>query len=368
MVYSGQYVYPFSFMLPAHLPGSFEYYDQDNTAYIKYILEARALSSASVNHIKNEILLIVRQSPQYFQYPTKLSDTKDISTWCCMSKGSSTLNISYEKNYYCPEEKVNVICELDNTRCTLKANCIKLALIQTITLQDKKNRTKYLSRKLAESRYTGVYNAGQENTRTLELVLSDTSNPVRQHIDRCGHHYLFKEKSLISMLQATVKSSLIECKYHFHVTADYDSMLCCSGKPTIDIPIIMYIPDIRPNMQLYQPNNWNPQLMPISEVSLPSYTEVIGGQGGMTSQIPVIQGGMTSQIPSIKIEQGGMTTQIQPIQNNQQFNNQQNNQQFNSQQNNQQFNSQQNTQQVNSQQVQPTNQSMTNQTQPMNNY
>ena len=156
-IYTGQYVYPFSFMIPVNLPGSFEYYDHENTAYIKYILEIKALNSHSSNHIKNEILLIVRQSPQFFQYPTKLSDTKSISTWCCFGKGSSTLNISYEKNYYCPEEKVNVICELDNTRCQLNGTCIKLALMQTITLKDKKCRTKYLSRKVAECRYQGLY-------------------------------------------------------------------------------------------------------------------------------------------------------------------------------------------------------------------
>lgn len=157
MIYSGQYVYPFSFMLPPGLPGSFEYYDLDNTAYIKYILEAKVLSSNSNNHIKNEILVIVRQNPQHFQYPTRLSDTKNITTWCCFGKGTSTMNISYEKNYYCPEEKVNVICELDNTRCRLDASCIKLALIQTITIKDKKNRMKVLSRKVAESRYDGIY-------------------------------------------------------------------------------------------------------------------------------------------------------------------------------------------------------------------
>jgi hypothetical protein len=157
IVSSGQYVYPFSFILPPNLPGSFEYYDIENTAYIKYILEAKVISSNTKEHIKNEILVIVRQPPQFFQYPTRLTDTKNISTWCCLGKGTSTLNISYEKNYYCPDEKVNVICELDNTRCQLDATCIKLGLVQTITIRDKKNRTKYLSRKVAENRYESRY-------------------------------------------------------------------------------------------------------------------------------------------------------------------------------------------------------------------
>ena len=159
IIQAGQYIFPFSFILPSHLPGSFEYYDNDNFAYIKYIIQASSESFKSHQTLKNDFLLILRQSPLYFHYPTRLSNTQNLSTWCFFNKGSSTLNISYEKNYYCPEEKVNVICELDNTRCKLKATSIKLSLIQTIILKNKqdKNRNKILSRVVNESRYDGQY-------------------------------------------------------------------------------------------------------------------------------------------------------------------------------------------------------------------
>ena len=120
------------------------------------------------------------------------------------------------------------------------------------------------------------------------------------------------------MLQASVKSSLIECKYHFRVSTEFDSILCCSGKPNIEIPIIMYIPDIRPNVQIYQPNNWNPTTMPLCEINLPTYNEVVGSNNqheislggiGMVPQsqaFPVNQGGMTmtTQTQAVKIESG----------------------------------------------------------------
>lgn len=156
LLQQGQYIYPFTFMLPLNMPGSFEYYDNENVAYVKYIVEVRAVS-LSTKHIRNTILLVVRQPPQFFQYPTKLSDTKTISSCCCLDKGASTLNISFEKNYYCPDEKVNVICELDNTKCSLTGKCIKLVLFQSITIADKKNRVKVLSRKIVENRFESVY-------------------------------------------------------------------------------------------------------------------------------------------------------------------------------------------------------------------
>ena len=86
----------------------------------------------------------------------------------------------------------------------------------------------------------------------------------------------------------------------------------------------MYIPDIRPNMQLYQPNNWNPTTMPLCEISLPTFNDInpnvgFSNQGGMmtvqTQAVNMDQGGMTmtSQTQPIKVEQGGMmmTSQTQ---------------------------------------------------------
>lgn len=143
----GHFIYPFTFMLPLNLRGSFEYYDKDYTAYIKYILEVRALAMDS-HKIKNTILLIVRQPPQIFQYPCKMSDTKDIKICCCIGKGKNTVSVRFEKNYYCIEDKVNVICEFDSTKCKVGVNCITLTLFQKITIKDKKDREKTIIRRL----------------------------------------------------------------------------------------------------------------------------------------------------------------------------------------------------------------------------
>jgi len=275
VINQGQYVIPFSFMLPSHVPGSFEYYDNENIAYIKYILQLRALSSGKSEHITNSILLIVRQPPNFFQYPTKLSDTQTIRTWCCFNKGVSTLNVSYEKNYYCPDENVKMVCELNNSNCNLNGSSIILSLFQVITLKDKKNRTKILPRKVCESRYDGVYLAGQESFKPLELIISDLYNPCISHVNKCGHNFLFQDKNMISKLQATVKSNFVDCKYHFQVSTEYDSVLCCNSKPNIDIPIIIYIPDLRYNNQLYQPKNWNPQILEKKkEIDLPTFNDI----------------------------------------------------------------------------------------------
>lgn len=64
----------------------------------------------------------------------------------------------------------------------------------------------------------------------------------------------------------------------------------------------MYIPDIRPNVQLYQPNNWNPTTMPRLEINLPSYSEVVGNQNNNISSNQGMN--MTVQTQAIRVEQG----------------------------------------------------------------
>lgn len=94
----GQYAFPIRFGIPANLPGSFEYYDGDSSAYVKYIVSVKAYSKSGNNDLNYSTILIVRQSQQFFSYPSNLSDTRNISTWCFFQKGTSILNVSYPKN------------------------------------------------------------------------------------------------------------------------------------------------------------------------------------------------------------------------------------------------------------------------------
>jgi hypothetical protein len=153
----GQYAYPFFFVLPPNLPGSFEFYDFETRCCVKYIVTAKALSwLENIRDISHKNLLIVRQPLKFFQYPTNLSDTKNITTWCCFSQGTATINVSYPKNFFCQNEAVQVLCELNNTRCKLNASCIKLQLIQQITLRFQYG-ARYFSRIVAQCRDEAQY-------------------------------------------------------------------------------------------------------------------------------------------------------------------------------------------------------------------
>jgi hypothetical protein len=270
LVVTGQYAYPFTFILPYHLPGSFEYYDADNTAFIKYSLTGKVISTEiRDNDIIGNSLLVVRQPSQEFEYPTQLNDIKEMKSFCCISQGTAALSISYPKAHFHPDETVKIICIVDNTRCSLDARSIKIQLIQRISLKDSKNNFKYLYRKVAEQVYTGVLPRGQDNTRILELPISDLTNPVLANVARCDHKHLFKDIKQIAKLQATVMSQLVNCKYYLKVKTEYYGF-CVTETPGIDIPIMIYIPDVRVDLELLKPNEWDPTFMPHCSLDLPS--------------------------------------------------------------------------------------------------
>lgn len=149
---AGQYAYPFSFAIPAHLPGSFEYYTDRISAYIKYQVKVKILPiNDKEKPFKFSTILIVRQTPSTFNYPPNLTDTKRITTWCFFDKGTATLNASYQKNYFAKDEIVQMQCSLDNTRCVLDSSAIRLQLFQKITLRIKGTTNKYFTRLVAQT-------------------------------------------------------------------------------------------------------------------------------------------------------------------------------------------------------------------------
>jgi len=148
---AGQYAYPFSFVIPVHLPGSFEYYTDKISAYIKYQIKVKIIPfNDTEKTFKFSTILIVRQTPSNFNYPSNLTDTKRITTWCFFDKGTATLNASYQKNYFAKDEIVQMQCNLDNTRCALDSTAIRLQLFQKITLRIKGTTNKYFTRLVAQ--------------------------------------------------------------------------------------------------------------------------------------------------------------------------------------------------------------------------
>ncbi len=146
----------------------------------------------------------------------------------------------------------------------------------------------------------------------MNLPIEDRNNPVNRYLDRCKHKELFNDPSTIAKLQATCKSNLLECEYFLRATTDYDSMLCCSSPPTIEIPIIIYIPNFNFDYGRFRPDNWSPQVLPVFQINGPQTIPIQNQniiQGG-TAQMMNQQNNF-NQNPNNPMMQGGNAPMMQ---------------------------------------------------------
>ena len=155
--------------------------------------------------------------------------------------------------------------------------------------------------------------------RTLELMMTDRNNPTLKHIEKCKHKKYFRDPMDAAKLQASTKSNLIECSYHITASTEFNGCLCCSGFPSIDIPVVIYIPDIYADVNVFRPQNWNPQVMPMYQINIPSeqvgYSSNIGYNNNMNMNYSNQNIGTSIYVPPQNNSEM-ITTSYEPIQVN----------------------------------------------------
>ena len=85
----GDYSIPFSFMMPAGLPSSFQFIDhgiwQQPKGKVKYSIKARMLDHHDKEIMKHKQVLILREQGEAYKENITHTDENNISTWCCCS-------------------------------------------------------------------------------------------------------------------------------------------------------------------------------------------------------------------------------------------------------------------------------------------
>jgi hypothetical protein len=118
--------------------------------------------------------------------------------------------------------------------------------------------------------------------------MSDASNPSIRNIERCPHRNLYQDQTQIPKLQASVISNLIDCCYYLKVSVKYNSFIL-SKVPTIFIPIIIYIPELKNDYEQYRPQQWQPTEMPRTEIDLPTAQELGLTNNNLEYAVPLIE-------------------------------------------------------------------------------
>jgi hypothetical protein len=59
----------------------------------------------------------------------------EITSCCCLSKGISSTDIHFEKDGYMPGELVQMVIEVDNSKCEANINYINISINKTVTMR-----------------------------------------------------------------------------------------------------------------------------------------------------------------------------------------------------------------------------------------
>ena len=262
----GQYTIPFSFMLPHHLPASF--YQQGNKylAFLEYQLEAFIQPNNNTDpkiKYKQPIVLKETIAQPREELPTQVI-TPLKTCWCC-KRGSNTLKVHFEKNYYAPGDTAKVIMKLDNNNTALKNQEVILALKQTLKLIAKgKMISKVITK--TQQELSGTFS---DNSLSIVLPRFPLPEDYNQQIDKLKptKSELKNLKENNNVITSTTRSSLIISEFFLEVSCPMSG--CCSNTPKAQCPIGIYYPDIDLPV-VNPPNDWHPLTIEGVNLMLPS--------------------------------------------------------------------------------------------------
>ena len=248
-VAAGQYSFPFSFITPPGLLGSFHVKHGDAKGHIKYHITAYIRSQSHVKKSKAEvhIIHIVTQPITAISGQT----FANISTWCCFSQGSVQVSAFVNKSGYVPGELAEIEAEINNSKSRLAVTDVRCTLFRTIRFRSDQGRPFVLK-------------------TTVNEVVSHQFVPPGNSLDgdlRVKLALLVKDAKEELQNATTVSGQKVECVYTICIRAVMDgSCMCCGQTPSVERELLIYPMQQANILPPPIPENWHPMVMPVAQL------------------------------------------------------------------------------------------------------
>lgn len=212
MAYSGQFQYPFSFVLPANLPGTTYIQTNGVTASVYYSVQGRLnIVGMLKSDLKFKQPLVVRQAPPFLNR-LQANYSGAVTVFCCVSKGMVTMNIAAEKNAYQPGEQAGISASIDNqSRRNFKRIVAELKQVVEVSASGSWKRFEMV---VAQSSHPGIERMQSDLNRQLVLQIPPT-------------------------VQQNCQGYIVKMHYSLNVRAD----VAWGRDPTCKMPLVIYYPD-----------------------------------------------------------------------------------------------------------------------------
>lgn len=241
----GQYTFTFSFVLNSFLPSSFKLSQGDTKAVIRYKLKTELEPFHQDEYKKKSVLkhtqdLILRQPDKHRS--TQIGEINiRMSTWYCLNQGNSLIRCYLEKSSYASGEQAYIICEVDNSHCSLPISRIMAELKCRRTLSDDQGDSNEYQQMIFVHEFDGVP-PGVIHADETRKIATVTLRNIQED----------------TPLQATTSGQLIKCYYFLDVVVEFAGCLCGTVIPHLEVPVVIVMPEPPEYYNFKLPQKWFP--------------------------------------------------------------------------------------------------------------
>lgn len=318
----GQYSFPFSFQLPAGLPGTFseagERWGTRYEAETSYFITGD-IHCADGSEIRHQQRLIVYEKLMSEIQAVALEKTANIYVCCCINRGSVHMESTFDKNAYVSGETAQVVCKVQNNS-TSDITAIKTKLRRRIVLRSDAGATFNKVETLNQGTYAGVAKAQEVAAADGSQGLLDNEqktdygsaeggankdgekSEVVRIASESGDRYVPVNLSCRdwAYIQPSTNGQMIRCNYWVEV----DACVTCSGGISLELPVTIYEPQPA-TWEVPVPAGWNPTMYDTAQVVIPAASAVANAAVNVAANVAANVATAVVGAPGVQVQVSG---------------------------------------------------------------
>lgn len=169
---------------------------------------------------------------------------------CCVPKGETEFKVYFQKSAYFLGDTCNLVCEIDNTKCSAPCTGVTARLLHTVTYESKQGRKTASTTTVCSKEFKGIdaEKAATGDDARMESFDIETKRSKK------------KNKALVN---CSSYGNSVTSEYTIQVACTMDACCngCCNAIPQVAIPVHIY-PMKTPPPPLPFQSNWAPTTLP----------------------------------------------------------------------------------------------------------
>ena len=215
----GKYSFPFEIELPNNIPGSFLFLESKTYAEIIYYVKVKL---NNIN-IEEKIPIVIRQKEELFNYSNSNEYSINL-TGCCCEVGKSLIKLETTEDYTLNGDDIKLNVNLNNSKSGNSGSPISIEIYQKLILKNKqKNKKIKVTRIIGKYKGKRIINPREDFKKKI-LIPLDINDYTSKHLSETKSIKYFRHKSVIPLLNQSIKSDLISNEYEVYAETQFSNL------------------------------------------------------------------------------------------------------------------------------------------------